>query len=117
MTYERHRDQFANMLDSRFYTIEWLDYQIVTGAIQVLSSATAAILYEFKTYPTGWKELNGMAAAGKLESIINELIPAAEEIAKAMGCGSAQIESRAGWGKKLKPSGYRPFQYGIIKFL
>ena len=117
MTYERHRDQFANMLDSRFYTIEWLDYQIVTGAIQVLSSPTAAILYEFKTYPTGWKELNGMAAAGELPSIINELIPAAEEIAKAAGCGSAQIESRAGWGKKLKPLGYKPFQYGIMKFL
>lgn len=102
MPYTMFREDFAGLLDERFYNIEWLDCQVANGAIRVLGNDKAVILFEFKRYPTGWLELQGMAAAGDLETIKYELIPAAENVAKGMGCGSAQIESRAGWVKLLK---------------
>lgn len=102
IAYEAFRSELSSILDERFYTIEWLDCQVANGAIRVLGNDKAAILFEFKRYPTGWLELQGMAAAGDLAVIKDELIPAAENVAKGMGCGSAQIESRAGWAKLLK---------------
>lgn len=102
IVYEAFRSELASILDERFYTIDWLDCQVFNGAIRVLGNDNAVILFEFKRYPTGWLELQGLAAAGDLETIKDELIPAAEEVAKGMGCGSAQIESRAGWVKLLK---------------
>ena len=111
--YTRFRDEFAGILDSRFYTMDWLDCQVSNGAIRVLGNDKAAILYKFERYPTMWLELQGMAAAGDLETIKNELIPAAELVAKAMGCGSAEIASRPAWAKLLKD--YEVHQVSIKK--
>jgi hypothetical protein len=111
--YTRFRNEFAGLLDERFYTLDWLDCQVFNGAIRALGNDKAAILFEFKRYPTGWLELQGTAAAGDLETIKDELIPAAEAVAKQMGCGSAQIESRAGWSKLLKD--YEVHQVSIKK--
>lgn len=117
MSYERWRDELAGILDERFYTLGWLDTQVFNGAIRTLSTDTAIILFKFERYPTGWLELQGMAAAGDLESIKDELIPQAEALAKSMGCGSARIDSREGWGKVLKSQGYAPYQFGVLKAL
>ncbi len=114
-SYTRFRDDLAEILDQRFYSIDWLDCQVFNGAIRVLGNDKAVILYEFKRYPTMWLELQGMAAAGDLETITNVLIPAAEIVAKDMGCGSAQIESRAGWSRVLKD--YEVHQTTIKKYL
>jgi hypothetical protein len=99
--YMQFRDEIASGIDGRKYPIEWVDDQILNGAIKVLSCHDALILYEFKIYPTGWLELQGMAAAGKLESIRDMLIPRAEKIARDMGCKTTQISSRFGWLKVL----------------
>lgn len=115
--YTRFRDDFAGLLDERFYNIEWLDCQVANGAIRVLGNDKAVILFEFKRYPTGWLALEGMAAAGDLQEIRDVLIPQAENIARGMKCGSAHIVSREGWGKALKSQGYEPYQFGIVKYL
>ena len=99
--YEEWRDEFAKILDERFYTISWLDCQVTNGAVGCMGNESAAILYEIETYPTGWRELKGMAAAGDLAIIKEVLIPAAESLAKTMGCGSAEIASREGWARVL----------------
>lgn len=113
--YSRFRDELAGMLDSRFYTIGWLDCQVFNGAIRVLGNDDAVILYEFKTFPTGWRELQGTAAAGDLDVIVDVLIPEAENIAKKLNCGSAQIASREGWSRVLKKRGYEVDQVTIQK--
>ena len=117
MNYQKFRDELAGILDERFYTIEWLDCQVANFAIRYLATDDAIILFEIKRYPTGWLSLHGLAAAGDMESIINVLIPNAEELAREIGCGTAEIVSRQGWGKALKSFGYEPYQFGIIKNL
>lgn len=113
--YTRFRNDFAEILDERFYTIDWLDCQVFNGAIRAMGDNRAAILYKFERYPTGWLELQGMAAAGDLAVIKDELIPAAEALAKQMGCGSAIIESRGAWVRLLPD--YQQHQVRIIKEL
>ena len=113
--YQRFRNELAGILDTRFYTIEWLDCQVANFAIRYLATDDAIILFKFERYPTGWLELQGEAAAGNLASIKDILIPQAEVMARALGCGSAQIESREGWAKALKSSGYELHQTTIKK--
>ena len=115
MPYTMFREDFAGLLDERFYTIEWLDCQVFSGAIRAMGDERAAILYKFERYPTGLLELQGMAAAGDLAVIKDELIPAAEALAKQMGCTSARIESREAWVRLLPD--YQHCQTSIIKEL
>lgn len=112
--YLRFRDELAGILDERFYTIEWLDCQVENGAIRCMGDDKAVILFEFKKYPTGWLELTGLAAAGELAGIM-ELITQAEELAKSMGCGSAEIASRLAWVRLLEDAGYKQYQCNIKK--
>lgn len=113
--YYRFRDELAGLLDERFYTIGWLDCQVINGAIRFLATDDAIILFKFERYPTGLLELQGMAAAGNLESIKDKLIPAAEALARDMGCKSARIDSRAAWVRLLPD--YELYQTSIIKEL
>lgn len=113
--YARFRDELAGILDERFYTLNWLDCQVTNGAIRVMGNDKAVILFKFERYPTGWLELQGMAAAGDLATIKDELIPAAEQLARDMGCGSARIDSRDAWTRLLPD--YQPYQTSIIKEL
>jgi len=113
--YLRYRQEIADMLDTRFYTIGWLDMQIDCGAFRVLGCDDAVIVFGFERYPTGWFELQGIVAAGCLKSIQTVLIPQAEALAQELGCGSAEIESREGWVKLLQPQGYELHQTKIKK--
>ena len=80
-------------------------------------TSDAAILVTIQTYPTGARELHGMAAAGRIGSIVDVLIPQAEQWGRAMGCLFAAIESRLGWARMLKAGGYHPYQTIIRKEL
>lgn len=115
MTYDEWRPEFGKVLDTRLYTLEWLDQQIATGAVRFMASHNAAIITEFRRYPTGATDIHGLIAAGDLEEIVELLIPAAERYARATGCVGAIIESRAGWGKILQSSGYQPYQIALRK--
>lgn len=113
----RFRSQFLEVIDPRFYDIDWLERQILNGAAKLLISDDAAIIYEIRTYPTGAREVHGLLAAGNMESIVQELIPEAEQIGRDLGCITACIESREGWARALKPFGYEVYQVSIKKEL
>jgi hypothetical protein len=101
MNYAAFRDQFKEAFDSRFYTIDWLDDLIKTGAAICLATHKAAIIITVRRYPTGLTELYGMYAAGDVGDIKQVLIPQAEQIGQSWGCTIATIESREAWRRLL----------------
>jgi hypothetical protein len=104
--YIHWRPEFLKVADPRFYPPEWLDHQVVTGEAQLLKTEHAAILVDMKVYPSGARDVHGVVAAGDLNDICNLLIPAAEAWGRQFGCIGACLESREGWVKALRPSGY-----------
>ena len=115
--YLRFRDAFAAVIDPRLYTIEWLDAQVLTGAVRLWIGREAAIVAQLKRYPTGAVDIEGLIAAGALAEIVSDLIPAAEAWARSIGCAGAIIQSRAGWARMLKSQGYQPYQLALRKEL
>lgn len=115
--YTAWREAFASAIDPRFFSIEYLDHLLNTGQAQFWPGSQAAIVTEFKTFPTGARAICGVVAAGDLDEIVNTLIPAAEAWGHMRGCTIAMIESRPGWQRALKDSGYEPFQISLVKEL
>lgn len=113
--YAEWRDRFAEVLDARLYDLAWLDEQVRSGRALVWAADDAAMLTEMRTYPTGARDIHGLVAAGKLETIVGELIPRAERWAQTVGCIGAVIESRQGWVRALEGSGYRVHQVALWK--
>ena len=115
--YWRFRDQFAEVLDPERYSLEWLDGQVMSGTFKVWASANAAIIAKIEAYPTGAMDIHGLLAAGDLSEIVDTLIPQAEAWGRAVGCIGAKIESRAGWVRALKQSGWEIHQTTLRKVL
>jgi hypothetical protein len=115
--YLHFRPQFAEVIDPRHYSMEWLDRQVWEGAVQLWTCDDAALITEIKEYPTGAKDIAVLIAAGNMEKIVGELREAAEEWAVEQGCCGVLIESREGWAKALKPFGYEPHQLTVRKDL
>lgn len=89
--------------------------EFLAGRLAMLTEDDGAILFSFRTYPTGWVELVSFAATGALETIKGKLIPLAEAAAKSLGAKSAKIESREAW-ERLMPD-YRRYKVVIEKEL
>lgn len=102
-------------MDPAFHTIAWLDRQIAMGSATFFCADDAAIVTEFREYPTGAKDIHGLIAAGNLATITGVLIPEAEAFARSQGAIGAIIESREGWSKALRDSGYAPYQTAVRK--
>jgi hypothetical protein len=115
--YCEFRRAFAEVMDERYYTLAWLDNEVLSGRVQLWRSENAAMITELKTYPTGAKDIHALIAAGDLEEIIEVITPEAEEWARQQGCTAALVESREGWARALKPSGYRTHQLIVRKEL
>lgn len=115
--YLKFRYGLSQILDERFYPLEWLDAQMWSHAAKLLWNDTSAIIFELKEYPSGLKEVHGLAAVGDMDSIILQLIPMAEQWGREMGCVTASIASRGGWARALKSHGYELFQTSIRKEL
>ena len=117
MNYQHWRNAFADMLDCRTHTGAWLDSEVEAGRIKCWATDAAAIIAEIKTYPTGARELHGLAAVGDMMVIVGELIPQAEKWGRKMECDFASIASREGWARVLAPFGYAVHQVTIRKEL
>ena len=115
--YCRWRPAFAEVIDQRYYSIEWLEGQLLSARAFFLCTPEAAIIYEIKAYPTGACDVHGLIAAGDLSDIVHELIPVVEHRGRSLGCVGALISSREGWSKVLRSSGYKPYQVEIRKEL
>ena len=104
-------------MDPRFYSIEYLDWLVMTGRAGIWFSDNAALVCEIKVYPTGARAVAVVIAAGDKNEIVNELRPAAEAWGKDNGCTFSMVESREGWGHALKTHGYEAFQRALVKEL
>ena len=116
-SYWDFRDAFREVIDERYHTIEWLDEQVLSGQALFWSTDNAAIIAEIRDYPTGAKDICGLIAAGDLQEIVEVLIPQAEEYGRTLRCVAAQIESREGWSRMLRPYGYETHQIIVRKEL
>lgn len=114
--YCRFRNQLSEALDPAFYPIAYLDDLILSGDARLWVGEHAAIVAEIKDYPGGARVVHGLVAAGRMEEIV-DLIPLAEAWGKEMGCTMAIVESRSGWMKTLRPSGYEVHQVAVRKAL
>lgn len=115
--YLRFRSQFKEVLDPRFHTIEWLDAQVLIGEFKLFTDGKSCILVKETVYPTGLREIHGVAATGELKAIRASLIPTAIKWAIENGCVSALIESRRAWEKILKADGWELHQVSMRKWL
>lgn len=115
--YLEFRPLFAQVMDERYHTLAWLDQQVIGGKVQFWRSEKAAMITELRDYPTGAKDVHALIAAGDLAEIIEDITPRAEAWARERGCIAAQVESREGWVKALKPSGYHLHQCIVRKEL
>lgn len=115
-SYDLWRDRFAEVMDPRFYSVEWLENEVTSGRARLWCNDDAAIVATIRRYPTGATEVHGLIAAGDLP-MIKLLIRAAEAWGKSMGATFAGIDSRAGWTKALKDDGYVLYQTALRKEL
>lgn len=114
--YQRFRPQFAQAMDTRLYSIEYLDNLLHAHNTRFWSNDTAAIVASLERYPTGALVVEGVIAAGELEGI-KALIPLALAWGKACGATLGLIESREGWARALKAEGWEPHQLSLTKEL
>ncbi len=115
--YQRWRGELALLLDTRFFTIDWLDREVLYGRLQLFSDEKSAIVVSVKTYPTGAKECHIECAAGELDHLIGPAIRRVEQWAAEQGCIVVTIQSREGWQKVMKSQGYELYQTAIRKEL
>jgi hypothetical protein len=117
LDYQRWRSAFAEMMDPRYYRIEWLDGMLWSGRAKFWNCPGAALVGELRHYPTGAYDLHFLCAAGELRDIIETLRPPAEDWGRSIGCLASLVESRDGWQRMLKAHGYSPFQTALRKEL
>lgn len=111
--YVRFRAEIVS-LDPDRYPPEWIDAQVRGGLWRCWGNDEAVILAEVKTFPSGLREVHGLAAAGELAAI-KALIPEAEAWGRECGCRDASIESRPEWARLLPE--YRVEQVRIVRAL
>lgn len=114
--YQRHRSEIAELIDTRCFTIDWLDLELVNQRALAFGRDDAVIVVTVKVYPAGAVELHGLVAAGALDGILT-LIEEAESWGRAHGCTFACIASRPGWQRVLRGRGYEPHQIELRKEL
>ena len=116
-SYCEFRADFREALDERYWPIDWLDCRILDGRAEFMRSDNAAIVVELRQFPGGACDVHGLIAAGDKDEIVDELIPRAEAWGAANGCLAGVVESRPGWARALKASGYEVSQISVRKEL
>lgn len=108
---------FAEVMDRRYYSPDWLAGQVWSGRARFWCSENAALVAEIKIYPTGARDVHFLVAAGNLTELVETLRPKVEAWGTSMGCVAALVESRPGWVKALAQKGYRLHQAAVRKEL
>src|SRR3546814_17484556 len=67
--YLRFRDQFAQIIDTRTHSIEWLDAQVWTGRASVWGADEACLVTALRHFPTGAFEVHVLISAGNMETL------------------------------------------------
>jgi N-acyl-L-homoserine lactone synthetase len=115
--YLEFRDRFAEVTEPAYFPFDWLDEQMFHGHVRLFRTDNSAIIVELRRFPGGALDVHGLVAVGDQKEIVDELIPRAEEWAKERGCTAAVIQSRPGWQRVMKSSGYDLHQVTVRKEL
>jgi hypothetical protein len=115
--YLTYRGAFGQVVDERYYPLEWLEGRILDGSARLMQSDNAAIIVELRQFPGGAIDVHCLIAAGDKDEIIKELAPRAEAWGLENGAVAAVVESRPGWARALKPHGYEVAQVAVRKEL
>lgn len=116
MSYADWRQKLYGALDSRFYTIHWLDWIVMTGQGKVFLNETSCGIAEIRSYPSTAKEVHVIVAAGDIEGIL-ALRPEFEAWGRECGAITAAVDSREAWGELMAPLGYNTYQICLKKDL
>ena len=108
--YLRFRDAFAEVLDPRTHTIEWLDSRIASGLMHSWGNEKACVLTELRQFPTGAFEVHVMIAAGDADVMVNEIMPQIMKWKDKIGALHVSVASRLAWVRLLKPLGFEVWQ-------
>jgi len=109
------RPAFAAAMDIRLHTPEWLDARILAGSAQFWRSERAAAVTEIRSYPTGAYEVHGLITAGDAGEVRDRIIPQVEAWGRTIGALGLVVESRPGWARLLRSSGFEPYQLAVRK--
>lgn len=110
LDYVPWRDEFAKAMDQRLFTIEWLDQRVAEGSAMLWTSPNAAMLTEYRDYPTGVRAAHVVYAAGSIPEMVDILRPQIEAAAISASATCAFVDSHPGWQRILKPHGYETYK-------
>jgi hypothetical protein len=116
-SYLEWRPAFVAAMDERLHTGEWLDMRLLSGSVQFWRSARAAAITEIRFYPTGAYDVHGLVAAGDAREVRDRIIPQIEAWGRAIGALGIVIESRPGWARILRGTGFESYQLATRKEL
>jgi hypothetical protein len=85
--------QFAEALDPRFYTIDYLDERINGNTVRIFTCPEAALIVELRHYPTKAFDGHVLIAAGDPMAVVDQLRPRAEQWLRDIGAIGAIVEA------------------------
>jgi hypothetical protein len=114
-SYLRWRSAFVAAMDPELYPPEWLDGRLLAGTAQFWLGEQAAAVTEVRAYPTGAYDVHGLVAAGDMHEVRGRIVPQIEAWARSIGAIALVVESRPGWARALKGTGFEPHQLAVRK--
>lgn len=98
------------------HTIEDVEALVESGLAQLWLGERSAAVTEIIEQPRS-KDFSLWLCGGDLEEICEEMLPKAEEWAKAEGCTRFLTSGRPGWDRVMKKYGYTPIGNVCAKVL
>lgn len=112
----RFRDQFVEAMEGSLYRIEDLEAKLAAGDAYFWPGASAAVVAERVSYPSGEMVMQTLWAVGDLDEVLS-LEPGVAATARLVGCSRILIEGRKGWERLMKPAGYEHWSVTVCKVL
>lgn len=115
MTYEEWRGRLAQANDPLFWPITAFDQMLAEGLAQFWATDKAALITKINEYPGGAVAIEVLAAAGEGNELRGSIAEAVEAWGRSIGATHIKIEGRRGWGRTLKPAGWKIHQEILLK--
>lgn len=116
-SYADWRDRLAEANDPRFWPIEAIDAMLITGTAQFWCDGKAALVTRIVDYPGGAVVLDGLAAAGDMASLHDDIDDQTEAWAREQNIPILMVTGRVGWPRVLADKGWKHHQTVLIKEL
>lgn len=113
--YAAWRARLADANDPAFWPIEEIDRLLVDGLAQFWCDGDSALVTRVVDYPGGARALEAVAAAGKMDTLCDDIAPQVENWARSHGFTHLLIAGRPGWARVH--SNWRHHQSVLLKEL